>query len=112
VNNKTEKIDLGFSRSFEFSSQSDDVIEFGELPSDLKFEIKDKKYIFSCATPVTIFAPGGYAIVNKYFLFEFRRNGERGRMFLKLKIFNFGGLKNPLFYLLIFCFIVIIISSF
>ena len=112
VNNKTEKIDLGFSRSFEFSSQPDDVIEFGELPSDLKFETKNKKYIFSCATPVTIFVPGWCAIVNKYFLFEFRRNGERGRMFLKLKIFNFGGLKNPLFYLLIFCFIGIIISSF
>jgi hypothetical protein len=93
----TEKLDIGFSRSFVFPSNTDERIEFIGLPEEFKFEIKNKEYVFSCSTPVVTFFPGGYALGTMYFLFEFQKNKERGWVFLKLKILNLGGLKNPPF---------------
>jgi len=92
-------INAGFARDIVYQISSD--ISFSNLPDTLTVEKKNGNYVFHSTIPVTAFFFNKSVIINGTLLFEFKEKDQKGWVFFRIKIFNFGGLQNPPFFICI-----------
>lgn len=92
-------MDIGFLRSFSFSKEKE--VDFVNLPDFLSFVRDGEVYRFKCSIPPVAFFLFGDLVLEKSFLLEFqeKETGQKGWIFLKLKILNLWGIPKSPFYI-------------
>lgn len=89
-------LDAGFAREIYFQDDTEDI-EFLNLPAEVSLKKDGNKYIVTISIPVTAFIMGKPLIIESMLVFEFQNKDKKGWVFLKMRIFNWGGFIAPPF---------------